>query len=127
MPCCADARHRDYPGELTTGEGKALLDDLAEFGAPTVLSSGGAPLIRPDLFELAAYARDRGLRCIISTNGTLITPDLAGEIRRCGFSYVGVSIDGIGPVHDKVRGKKSASDDTLAGIGFCRALGGRVR
>ena len=126
MHCYADAQDRDYPGELTTGEGKALLDDLAEFGAPTVLFSGGEPLIRPDLFELAAYARDRGLRCIISTNGTLITPDLAGEIRRCGFSYVGVSLDGIGPVHDKVRGKKGAYDDALAGMRFCRELGVRV-
>jgi radical SAM protein with 4Fe4S-binding SPASM domain len=126
MHCYADAHDRHYPGELTTREGKALLDDLAEFGVPTVLFSGGEPLTRPDLFELAAYAQDKGLRCILSTNGTLITAEVAGEIRRCGFSYVGISLDGVGPVHDKVRGKKGAYDDALAGLRYCRDKGTTV-
>jgi radical SAM protein with 4Fe4S-binding SPASM domain len=126
MHCYADAKDRVYPGELTTGEGKALLDDLAEFGAPTVLFSGGEPVTRPDLFELADYARDKGLRCILSTNGTLITPEIAAEIQRCGFSYVGVSLDGVGAVHDKIRGKKGAYDEALTGLRHCRDLGVRV-
>jgi len=126
MHCYSDSHDEAYAGELTTGEGKALLDDLAEFGVPTVLFSGGEPLTRPDLFELAAYARDRGLRCVLSTNGTLITPEAARRISRCGFSYVGVSMDGVGPVHDKVRGKKGAYDAALAGLRLCRDLGTRV-
>jgi radical SAM protein with 4Fe4S-binding SPASM domain len=126
MHCYADSHDEAYEGELTTAEGKALLDDLAEFGAPTVLFSGGEPLTRPDLFELAAYAGDKGLRSVLSTNGTLITPEAARDIRRCGFSYVGVSLDGIGPVNDKVRGKKGAYDDALTGLRRCRDLGVRV-
>ncbi len=126
MHCYSDSHDRAYPGELTTKEGRALLDDLAEFGVPTVLFSGGEPLTRPDLFELAAYARDRGLRCVLSTNGTLITPEAARKIQRCGFSYVGVSLDGIGPVHDKVRGKKGAYEAALAGLRRCRDSGSRV-
>ncbi len=126
LHCYSDSHDRDYPGELTTEEGRALLDDLAAFGVPTVLFSGGEPLTRPDLFELAAHARKTGLRCVLSTNGTLITADVAGKIRDCGFSYVGVSIDGIGPVHDKVRGKKGAYDAALRGLRLCRDAGVRV-
>ena len=126
MHCYSDSHDRAYPGELTTKEGRALLDNLAEFGVPTVLFSGGEPLTRPDLFELAAYARDRGLRCVLSTNGTLITPEAARKIQRCGFSYVGVSLDGIGPVHDNVRGKKGAYEAALAGLRRCRDSGSRV-
>jgi Fe-coproporphyrin III synthase len=126
MHCYSDSHDQAYAGELTTREGKALLDNLAEFGVPTVLFSGGEPLTRPDLFELATYARDRGLRSVLSTNGTLITPEAARNIQRCGFSYVGVSLDGVGPVHDKVRGKKGAYDAALGGLRLCRDLGIRV-
>ena len=126
MHCYADSHNRDYPGELTAEEGRMLLDDLADFGVPTVIFSGGEPLIRPDVFELAAYARDLGLRCVLSTNGTLITPEAACRIRDAGFAYVGISLDGIGARHDKVRGKKGAYREALAGLRRCRDLGVRV-
>ncbi len=126
MHCYLDSHDRSYPGELTTEEGRRLLDDVASFGAPVVLFSGGEPLLRPDLFELAAYARDLGLRCVLSTNGTLISKRTAREIRQAGFSYAGVSLDGIGAVHDKVRGKKGAYDEALAGLRRCRDEGVRV-
>lgn len=126
LHCYADAHDRLYPGELTTEEGRRLLADLAAFGAPTVIFSGGEPLMRPDLFELAAYARDLGLRCVLSTNGTLITEAVAQEIERVGFAYVGVSLDGIGWRHDKVRGKLGAYDEALAGLRRCRDRGVRV-
>ena len=126
MHCYADSHDRAYPGELTTAEGRALVDDLAEFGAPTVIFSGGEPLIRPDVFELAAYARERGLRAVLSTNGTLITEEVARRIRQAGFAYVGISLDGIGPLHDKIRGKKGAYDEALAGLRHCRDQGVRV-
>ncbi len=126
MHCYADSHNRDYPGELSTKEGRGLLDDLAAFGAPTVIFSGGEPLTRADVFELAAYARDLGLRCVLSTNGTLITDRAARLIRDAGFVYVGISLDGIGARHDKVRGKKGAYDEALAGLRRCRELGVRV-
>ncbi len=126
MHCYSDSHDQAYPGELTTKEGRALLDDLAEFGVPTVLFSGGEPLTRPDLFELAAYAGEKGLRCVLSTNGTLITPEVARKIQSCGFSYVGVSLDGVGPVHDKIRGKEGTYDAALTGLRLCRDLGIRV-
>ncbi|MCH8994861.1 MAG: radical SAM protein [Chloroflexi bacterium] len=126
MHCYLDSHDRDYPGELTTDEGRSLLDDLAAFGAPTIIFSGGEPLTRPDIFELAAYAGDLGLRCVLSTNGTLITPETARRIREAGFSYVGISFDGIGPAHDRVRGKKGAYEEALAGLRRCRDEGVRV-
>ncbi len=126
MHCYLDSHDRAYPGELTTEEGRRLLDDLASFSVPVVLFSGGEPLIRPDIFELASYASDKGLRCVLSTNGTLITPQVAHQIREAGFSYVGVSLDGVGPVHDKVRGKKGAYPEALAGLRRCRDVGVRV-
>lgn len=126
MHCYADAHDRDYPGELTTEEGRALLDDLAAFGTPVVLFSGGEPLTRPDIFELADYARAKGLRCVLSTNGTLITPETAQRILDSGFTYAGISIDGIGAAHDKVRGKKGAYEATMGGLRLCRDAGIRV-
>src|SRR3970040_931048 len=116
MHCYAEAKDRDFPGELTTEEGFSLIDDIAAFGAPTIIFSGGEPLMRPDVLQLAARAAARGLRCVLSTNGTLITDDLAARIREAGFAYVGISLDGIGAAHDKVRGRIGAFEEALAGI-----------
>jgi radical SAM protein with 4Fe4S-binding SPASM domain len=126
MHCYSDSHDRAYPGELTGEEGRRLLDDLAAFGVPTVIFSGGEPLLREDVFELASYARDRGLRCVLSTNGTLITPAVARRIRQVGFAYVGVSLDGIGRAHDKIRGKRGAYEEALRGLRSCREEGVRV-
>jgi radical SAM protein with 4Fe4S-binding SPASM domain len=124
--CYSSSQDRDYPNELSTDEGRALLDDLAAFGVPTVLFSGGEPLMRDDLFELVAHARERGLRCVLSTNGTRIDPDTARQIAVGGFSYVGISFDGIGGVHDKVRGQPGAYDASLQALRLLRDLGMRV-
>lgn len=126
MHCYADSHDRHYPGELSTDEGQRLLEDLSSFGAPTVIFSGGEPLLRSDLFQLAAHASELGLRCVLSTNGTLITASRARQIRDAGFSYVGISLDGIGPRHDKIRGKIGAYDEALAGLRRCREAGVRV-
>ncbi len=126
MHCYADSRDQDYEGELTTQEGLALIDDLASFGVPTLLFSGGEPLMRPDLWELAAHARGRGIRTVLSTNGVLIDAAAAAKIQERGFSYVGVSIDGIGERHDRIRGKQGAFDEAIRGIRHCRQAGIRV-
>lgn len=124
--CYAHARPGRDDRELTHEEGLALLDDLAAFGAPVVLFSGGEPLVRPDLTDLARYAVSKGMRAVISTNGTLITPDMAAELKDVGLSYVGVSLDGMEAVNDRFRGRTGAFREALAGIRSCRAAGLKV-
>jgi len=124
--CYAGAGHKVPDNELTFQEGIALIDDLAAFGVPVILFSGGEPLMRPDLMDLAAYAVKSGIRAVISTNGTLITREKARQLRRIGLSYVGVSLDGREEVNDRFRGKKGAFREALAGIRNCREAGIKV-
>lgn len=124
--CYAQAQGKKPKGELTTQEGKILLDDLSTFGAPVILFSGGEPLLRPDLPELAQYAVDKGMRAVISTNGTLITLDLAKILKKVGLSYVGISLDGMEAVNDRFRGVSGAFAQALAGIRNCREAGIKV-
>lgn len=124
--CYAHAKDQVFPDELTTAEGKRVLDDLSQFGAPVVLFSGGEPIMRPDLVELAAYAVEHGMRAVISTNGTLITPAIARELKTVGLSYVGVSLDGLEPVNDRFRGLKGAFRMAMDGIAACKEVGIKV-
>ena len=124
--CYSHSADKDYSGEMTTKQAVAMLEDLAEFGAPVVLLSGGEPLTRPDLFELAERAVALGLRAVISTNGTKITPEIADRLRNVGLSYVGVSIDGLQAVNDKFRGQPGAFDKAMTGIRNCRKAGVKV-
>ncbi|KMY68170.1 Fe-S oxidoreductase [Desulfocarbo indianensis] len=116
LHCYAQATAGPSADELSTAEAKVMIDDLARFGAPVLLFSGGEPLMRQDLPELARYAVSKGMRAVISTNGTLITRDKAKELKDIGLSYVGVSLDGLPEVHDKFRGVAGAFDDAMAGI-----------
>ncbi len=104
--CYAHATEESGFDELTTDEGKRLIDDLAAFGSPLILFSGGEPLVRKDLPELAEYAVSKGMRAVISTNGTLITKEMAQTLKRIGLSYVGISLDGMEEVNDKFRAVK---------------------
>ncbi len=124
--CYNDSGHGGTCGDATKDQAMAIIDDLAQFGVPSVLFSGGEPLMRPDLFEIIRYAGDKGLRTVISTNGTLITHKTAKKIKDCGVSYVGVSLDGIGQVNDKFRGVDGAFDRAVEGIRNCMAAGVRV-
>lgn len=112
--------------ELTTGQAKAVIDDLAGFGVPVVLFSGGEPFVRPDIFELAEYAASKGLRVVFSTNGTLIDDAAADRIAKIGVSYVGISMDGMEQVHDAFRGVQGAFDASTAAIRRCRDRGVKV-
>jgi len=124
--CYAHAKDRSFDNELTTQEGKSLIDDLAAFGVPVLLFSGGEPMVRKDLPELAAYAVEKGMRAVISTNGTLITQEAARELKEIGLSYVGISLDGMEEINDRFRGVKGAFNDALAGIKNCQAAGIKV-
>ncbi len=124
--CYASADNHKSPGEMDTSAGRAFIRDLADFGVPVILFSGGEPLLRKDLFLLASQARECGVRIALSTNGTLITDGVAREIERLGFAEVGISLDGIGANNDHFRGKNGAFEAALRGIRDCIALGIRV-
>ena len=108
------------------GMTEALITDLAKFGAPVILFSGGEPLVRRDLPELAAFAVEKGMRAVISTNGTLITSTMAHTLKKIGLSYVGISLDGMEEINDRFRGVKGAFKSALSGIENCQEAGIKV-
>ncbi|WP_019552888.1 putative heme d1 biosynthesis radical SAM protein NirJ1 [Propionispira raffinosivorans] len=124
--CYMSSDAKLYKDELSTEEAKQFIDDLADFKVPVILFSGGEPLIRPDFFELAEYAEKKGIRPTLSTNGTLITREVAQKIKDIGVGYVGISLDGLRDVNDKFRGKEGAFDAAMQGIKNCVAVDQRV-
>ena len=124
--CYAHAKSTAQDNELATEEGMRLIDDLAQFGAPVMLFSGGEPLVRKDLPELAEYAIKKGMRAVISTNGTLITRDIANTLKTIGLSYVGISLDGMEEINDRFRGVVGAFNSAIEGIENCKAAGIKV-
>ena len=124
--CYSSAGNQASLQALNTEEAKSFIHDLADFGVPVLLFSGGEPLLREDIFELAGFAREQGLRTVLSSNGTLITKEVAKKIRDVGFAETGISLDGIGKKNDQFRGKKGAYEAALDGIRNCITLGQRV-
>lgn len=124
--CYAQATGVQGRDEIDTEQARAMIDDLASYGAPVMLFSGGEPLVRDDLTELASYATQKGMRAVISTNGTLITPGKARELKAVGLSYVGISLDGLEEVHDHFRGVPGSFKKALEGIANCQAEGLKV-
>jgi len=116
----------DHKDPISHEKAKEIIDDLAQFGAPVMLFSGGEPLVREDLVDLAKYATSKGMRAVISTNGTLITKRKAAELKEVGLSYVGISIDGNEKVHDKFRGVSGSYKQALKGVENCLAEGLKV-
>lgn len=126
MHCYASAGSQKSPGEMDNAAGKRFIDDLAAFGAPVILFSGGEPLLREDLFDLAGYARQKGLRVALSTNGTLISAEAARTLKGLGFAEVGISLDGIGEKNDFFRRQEGAYEAAMAGFRNAVAAGLRV-
>jgi radical SAM protein with 4Fe4S-binding SPASM domain len=124
--CYASADSQGSAGEMDTASGKAFIRDLADFAVPVILFSGGEPLMRGDLFELAGFAREQGIGVALSSNGTLIDKAAAGRIRDTGFSEVGISLDGLEDTNDRFRGKRGAYQAAITGIRNCVGLGLRV-
>ena len=125
MHCYAGSDARRYD-ELSTDEAKAMIDDLAAFGSPVLLFSGGEPCMRSDLVELMSYAKSAGMRVVLSTNGTLITPELAESYAEVGLSYVGVSLDGGEETHDRFRGIEGSFARAMDGLGNAQKAGIKV-
>jgi len=124
--CYSESANRCWEREMSTDEGLALLEDLARFGTPVMLFSGGEPLLRSDLPDLASRATELGLRTVISTNGTLIDQSAAERFRQIGVDYVGVSLDGMRRTNDSFRGVEGAFDMALCGIRNCLRAGLKV-
>ncbi|MEG1413175.1 MAG: radical SAM protein [Acidaminococcaceae bacterium] len=124
--CYSSSEAKTYDQELTTIEALKLIDDLAAFQVPVLLFSGGEPLLRQDFLTLARYAASKGIRPTVSTNGTVITAELAAQIKDAGIGYVGISLDGLEATNDQFRGVPGAFALALAGIRNCCAVGQRV-
>ncbi|HQC80605.1 MAG TPA: heme d1 biosynthesis radical SAM protein NirJ, partial [Accumulibacter sp.] len=96
------------------------------FRVPVLILSGGEPLLRPDIFDIALRAKAMGFYVGLSSNGTLIDSANIDRIAACDFDYVGVSLDGIGATHDTFRRRPGAFDASLRGIRLCRDLGLKI-
>jgi putative heme d1 biosynthesis radical SAM protein NirJ1 len=124
--CYSNSESKKYEGELDTGEALRFIDHLAEFKVPVILFSGGEPLLREDLIELVTYAKNKGIRATISTNGTLLSREKAATLMDLGVGYIGVSLDGIGENNDRFRGREGAFAAALTGIRNCIEIGQRT-
>ncbi len=122
--CRAAAGRGPYAGELSTEESLRLLDEIASFASPVVILSGGEPLLRPDIYDLAAYGSGKGLRMVIAPNGTLLEEKNVARLKSCGIQRVSISLDGsTEATHDRFRQVKGAFSGALRGIRFLKEAG----
>ncbi len=124
--CYSISADKDFPGELTTREIFTVMDDLKRFRVPVLILSGGEPLLRPDIFDIAGHGKAMGFYVGLSSNGTLINPSNIERIAGCDFNYVGISLDGIRETHDRFRRMDGAFEASLRGIRLCRDLGLKI-
>jgi radical SAM protein with 4Fe4S-binding SPASM domain len=124
--CYSDSEAKKYPGELSSQEAWKMILDLGKYQIPTLLFSGGEPLLRKDLFALAYEARSMGTHTVISTNGTLIDEKMADHIVESRLSYVGISLDGVGETNDRFRGMEGAFRRAVRGMRFLVERGQKV-
>ncbi len=121
--CYSDSDCATRVQEMTTQQAEDFIAKVAEYGCPVLLFSGGEPMLRKDLFRLMHFARELGLRIVLSSNGTLITEDAAKRLAEVGLSYAGISLDGPREIHDQFRGAAGCFDATLKGIEACQNAG----
>ena len=121
--CYAISGNVDFPGELSFEEVCTVMDDLKAFGVPVLILSGGEPLLRPDIYDISRRAKKMGFYVGLSTNGVLINEAAMEDLAAVGYDYVGISLDGIGEVHDAFRGMKGAYDKSLKALRLCRDHG----
>ena len=122
--CRASAMQGPYPGELSTEKAMQVLDEIAAVGKPVIILTGGEPLLRKDVYELAAYGDSQGLRMVLATNGTLMSDEIVHKLIDSGIKRVSVSIDGPDPEsHDQFRGVPGAFAGTMQGIAAMKRAG----
>jgi len=124
--CYSTSLDIDFKDELTTEQIKATIDDLKVAHVPVIILSGGEPLLRPDIFEITAYAKAKGFYVALSTNGTLINENNIEQIKAADYQYVGISIDGLEEFHDEFRRQKGSFKTSMHAIKLCKAAGIKV-
>lgn len=124
--CYSISADTNFPGELSYAQVCTVMDDLKAFRVPVLILSGGEPLLRPDIYDIAKRAKAMGFYVGLSSNGTLIDEKNIDRIAECDFNYVGVSLDGLGATHDKFRRLDGAFEASLKGIRLCRDLGLKI-
>jgi AdoMet-dependent heme synthase len=124
LHCRASATDEPFPGELSTAEAFKLLDDIAAFAKPVIILTGGEPLLRPDIFEIAKHGVELGLIMTMGSNGTLITPEIAQKIKESGIQRVAISLESAEPKkHDVFRNVEGAYAASIEGIKNLREAG----
>ena len=122
--CRAVAEDHPYDNELDTRSAFKLLDEIREVGQPIIILTGGEPLLRDDIFDIASYGTKIGLRMVMAFNGTLVTPEIVDKLIASGIKRISVSLDGASPeTHDEFRGEPNAFTDALRGIEMVKAAG----
>jgi len=122
--CRASAERGPYPGELSTQECLSVMDGIASISKPVIILTGGEPLLRPDIFDLARYGTDKGFRMVMATNGTLMTEETVQEMKASGIQRISVSLDGpSAETHDAFRRVKGAFENSLKGIELAKKGG----
>lgn len=122
--CYRESGGNAFDGDLTTAEGRKMIDEIAAAGFKIMIFSGGEPLMRDDIEELIAHAASRGLRPVLGTNGSLLTPDKAAGLKKAGLMRAGISLDSLDTAaHDRLRGFPGAWGSAVAGMAACREAG----
>ena len=122
--CRASSVRGPYEGELSTDRCLRLMDEIAAFSKPVIILTGGEPLLRDDIYEIAAYGDKKGLRMVLATNGTLVTEEVAIKMIDAGIKRVSISIDGENAQsHDAFRNVAGAFDGALTGIEAMKKAG----
>ncbi len=126
--CRATATELSSPNDLPTAKALDIIKQVSQLSSPILVLSGGEPLFRADIFELAAYARDCGLRVALATNGTQVDHDVARQIVDAGVRRVSISLDGAdAATHDAFRGIPGAFEEALRGLRNLKELGMSVQ
>ena len=124
--CYSTSLDIDFKDELSTEQIKATIDDLKVARVPVLILSGGEPLMRPDIFEISAYAKSKGFYLALSTNGTLINETNIDAIKAADYQYVGISIDGLESFHDHFRRQIGSYKSSMKAIELCKQAGIKV-
>jgi heme b synthase len=120
--CRAASIDKPYPNEFTTEECLKLLDEVVAFANPIMILTGGEPLLRPDIFEIASYGNNKGLRMVMATNGILIDTETSQSMKESGIQRVSISLDGAtARSHDRFRRVDGAFAGSLRGIDYLKA------